>query len=207
MGGSARNTGVERMSNAGLQPQGHLADFTSPVKRKVYAYGMPLLDLSELRVIVIDDNEFATVLMRRLLGVMRVAQVTTCCNACEADGAIRQSKADLVIVDIDMPGRSGIEVVHDIRHGRVGVAKDLCILVASAHVDLEHVEQARSEGANWIVAKPLSFRTLYDGVARAILDDRPFVDSAGYVGPCRRTKAVPLADPDSDRRKPTGSVT
>jgi DNA-binding response OmpR family regulator len=120
-----------------------------------------------------------------------------------ADAMIRQSKPDLVIVDIDMPGRNGIEVVHDIRHGQVGIANDVCILVVSAHVDLEHVEQARNEGANWIVAKPLSFRTLYDGVARAILDDRPFIESPGYVGPCRRTKAVPLADPNSDRRKRT----
>jgi CheY-like chemotaxis protein len=194
------------MAHAGLHPREDPADVTAPVKRRVYAYDMPLLDLSELRVIVVDDNEFATILMRRLLGVMRVAQVTTCCDACEADGAIKQSKADLVIVDIDMPGRSGIDIVHDIRHGRVGIAKDVCILVASAHVDIEHVERARSEGANWIVAKPLSFKTLYDGVARAILDDRPFVESASYVGPCRRTKAVPLADPHSDRRKATDAV-
>jgi CheY-like chemotaxis protein len=167
---------------------------------------MPLLDLTELRAIVIDDNEFATTLMRRLLGVMRVAHVTTCCNPLEADGAIRQSKADLVIVDIDMPGRSGLELVHDIRHGRVGVPNDVCILVVSAHVDLEYVEQARNEGANWIVAKPLSFRTLYGGIARAILDDRPFVESPSYVGPCRRTKDIPLADPVSDRRKRPASA-
>lgn len=191
------------MTSGVIQPPRALAGFTSPAKRKVYAYDMPLLDLSELRVIVIDDNEFATVLMRRLLGVMRIGQITTCCNALEADSAIRQSKADLVIVDIDMPGRSGIEVVHDIRHGQVGIAKDVGILVASAHVDLDHFEQARNEGANWIVAKPLSFRTLYDGVARAILDDRPFIDCPSYVGPCRRTKAVPLVDPSSDRRKST----
>lgn len=162
---------------------------------------LPLLDLSELRVIVIDDNEFAATLMRRLLGVMRVGNVTSCLESLAADAAIRQSKADLAIVDIDMPGRSGIEVVHDIRHGQVGVPKDMCVLVASAHVDLDHVEQARDQGANWILAKPLSFRSLYDGIARAVLDDRPFVDSATYVGPCRRVKDVPPADPASDRRK------
>lgn len=170
-------------------------------QRRFSGFQLPLLDLSELRVIVIDDNEFATVLMRRLLSVMRVSQVTSCLDALEADAAIRQSKADLAIVDIDMPGRSGLEVVHDIRHGQVGVPKDMCILVASAHVDLDHVEQARNQGANWILAKPLSFRSLYDGIARAILDERPFVDSAAYVGPCRRVKNVPLADPASDRRR------
>jgi CheY-like chemotaxis protein len=190
------------MARTVSQPTTSLARSTQPGKRRVYAHDMPLLDLSELRVIVIDDNEFATILMRRLLGVMRVAHVSTCCDALNADAAIRQSKADLVIVDIEMPGRSGIELVHDIRHGQVGVARDVCVLVASAHVDIEHVEQARNEGANWILAKPLSFRSLYDGVARAILDDRPFIESSGYVGPCRRTKAVMLANPGSDRRKP-----
>lgn len=173
------------------------------LRRRIHGSDIPLLDLSELRIILIDDNEFATILIRRLLRVMRVAQVTNCSDPLAADTAIRQSKADLVIVDIDMPGRSGLEIIHDIRHGDVGIAKDMFILVASAHVDLEHVEQARDEGANWILAKPLSFRTLYDGIARAILDDRPFIDSTTYVGPCRRAKDVPLGDPSNDRRKRT----
>jgi len=189
------------MNNAGSRPMGAGMRSAPRVERRIHGAEVPLLDLSELRVIVIDDNEFTTILMKRLLGVMRVAQVTSCLESTAADDAIRRSKADLAIVDIDMPGRSGLDVVHDIRHGHVGVPKDMCILVASAHVDLEHVEQARNEGANWVVAKPLSFRTLYDGIARAILDDRPFVDSLGYVGPCRRVKNVPLADPSADRRK------
>lgn len=182
---------VSRSTRADVRP-------TPRVERRA---NIPLLDLSELRVIVIDDNEFATILMKRLLAVMRVTQVTSCLESNAADDAIRQSKADLAIVDINMPGRSGLDVVHDIRHGHVGVAKDMCIVVASAHVDIEHVEQARNEGANWVIAKPLSFRTLYDGIARAILDDRPFVDCPSYVGPCRRVKNIPLADPASDRRK------
>jgi CheY-like chemotaxis protein len=189
------------MNNAVSRPVGAGTRSTPRVARRVFGADVPLLDLSELRVIVIEDNEFTTILMKRLLGVMRVAQVTSCLDSVAADDAIRKSKADLAIVDIDMPGRSGLEIVHDIRRGQVGVPKDMCILVASAHVDLEHVEQARNEGANWVVAKPLSFRTLYDGIARAILDDRPFVDSASYAGPCRRVKNVPLADPAADRRR------
>jgi CheY-like chemotaxis protein len=172
------------------------------VKRRIHGSDVPLLDLSELRIILIDDNEFATILMKRLLRIMRIAQVTICLDSLEADAAIRQSKADLVIVDIDMPGRSGLDIIHDIRHGQVGIAKDIYVLVASAHVDREHVEQARDQGANWVLAKPLSFRTLYDGIVRAILDDRPFIESASYVGPCRRIKDVPLRGSSNDRRKP-----
>lgn len=174
---------------------------TPRTERRLFGSDMPLLDLSELRIIVIDDNEFTTILMKRLLSVMRVAQVTSCLESLTADDAIRRSNADLAIVDLDMPGRNGLEIVHDIRHGHVGVPKDMCILIASAHVDLEHVERARNEGANWVLAKPLSFRSLYDGIARAILDDRPFIDSPSYIGPCRRVKNVPLANPANNRRK------
>ena len=177
-----------------------------PVTRKVYAPEMPLLDLSEVRVVVIDDNEFAMTLIRRLLGAMRVAEVTTCSDPEVATEVIQQAKADILIVDIDMPGKNGLDVIHDIRHGQAGVAKDISILVASAHVDLEHVARARNEGANWVLAKPLSFRSLYDGLVRVILDDRPFVEGKAYVGPCRRVRAVPLDDPASERRKRTEPV-
>lgn len=191
------------MKSAISHPASRSVRSAPPVKRRIHGSDIPLLDLSELRVIVIDDNEFTTILMKRLLRVMRVTQVTVCLDPLVADAAIRESKADLVIVDIDMPGRSGLEIIHDIRHGHVGIARDIFILVVSAHADLEHVQQARDQGANWILAKPLSFRTLYDGIVRAILDDRPFIESTNYVGPCRRIKNVPLGDPSNDRRTGT----
>jgi CheY-like chemotaxis protein len=177
-----------------------------PVKRKVYAHDMPLLDLSEVRIVVVDDNEFAMTLIRRLLRAMRITEVTTCSNPEAAAEVIKQANADILIVDIDMPVKTGLELIHEIRHGQAGIAKDMSILVASAHVDREHVEKARNEGANWVVAKPLSFRSLYDGLARVTLDDRPFIEEKGYVGPCRRTRAMPVDDPASERRKRTGPV-
>src|SRR5215470_16907846 len=112
------------MNSAGSRPMGAGMRSAPRVERRIHGSDVPLLDLSELRVIVIDDNEFATILMKRLLGVMRVAQVTSCSDSLKADAAIRQAKPDLAIVDIDMPGRSGLEVIHDIRHGQVGVPKD-----------------------------------------------------------------------------------
>ena len=87
---------VSRSTRADARP-------TPRVERRA---NIPLLDLSELRVIVIDDNEFATILMKRLLGVMRVTQVTSCLESTAADDAIRESKADLAIVDINIPSET-----------------------------------------------------------------------------------------------------
>lgn len=170
-----------------------------PSRRKVYARDLPLMDLRDLRVIVIDDNEFAMTLIKRLLTAMRVSEIFVCSDAGVADKAIHKAKPDVVIVDLDMPEKSGLQVIHDIRHGTGVVSKDMPILVVSAHTDREHVGKARDAGVNWVLVKPLSFRNLYEGLVRVVLDDRPFVEEGNYVGPCRRVRSVSYDFP-SDRR-------
>ena len=170
-----------------------------PVRRRIYARDLPLLDLRDLRISLIDDNEFATTLIKRLLSAMRVSQIFTCSDPTLAHDVIAKAKPDVVIVDLDMPEKEGLEIVRDIRRGRGTVAKDASILVVSAHTDREHVGKARDEGANWVLVKPLSFRSLYEGLVRVVLDDRPFVEEGNYVGPCRRVRTVAY-DFSPDRR-------
>ncbi len=170
-----------------------------PTRRRVYARDLPLLDLRDLRIALIDDNEFATTLIKRLLTAMRVSQIFTCSDPTLAHEAIGKAKPDVVIIDLDMPEKEGLEIVRDIRRGRGTVAKDASILVVSAHTDREHVGKARDEGANWILVKPLSFRSFYEGLVRVVLDDRPFVEQGSYAGPCRRVRTIAY-DFSPDRR-------
>lgn len=171
------------------------------LRPKVLRKTLPALDVSALRVLVVDDNRFAFSLIKRLLTAMRIADIFNCERAEGALAELARIRADLAIVDLDLPGKSGIELIREIRHSQGGVPRELPILVASAHADGEHVFQSRDAGANWVVVKPLSFRSLYDGLVRAILDDRPFIDCPVYVGPCRRTKPRPLRAPAGGRRK------
>lgn len=182
-----------------LRPVKGVKQANPTARRKVYSRDLPLMDLRDLRVAVVEDNDFATTLIKRLLGAMRVSEIFTCADPGAADAAIRKAKPDIVIVDLDMPGKSGLQVVHDIRHGSGATPKDLPILVASAHTDREHVGKARDGGVNWVLVKPLSFRSLYEGIVRVMLDDRPFVQEGNYSGPCRRIAATPYDFP-TDRR-------
>ena len=168
---------------------------------KVYSRNLPTLDLSAVRVFVVDDNEFTITLARRLLTAMRIGDIYSCSNPERALAEMKRVKPDIVITDLEMPDRHGLELVHDIRTGEAGVREDVAILVASAYAGREQVMRASDAGTNWMVAKPLSFRNLYEGLVRVVLDDRPFVRADGYIGPCRRVHMTPPEQLVVKRRK------
>lgn len=158
----------------------------SPVARRTFGREVPALDLGGISLLVINDNEFVRTYMERLFSIMRVGRVVTCANPRSARAEIATVQPDIVVIDLDLTGMDGLELLHDIRRGGAGIPHDIAILVASAHVDWDYVGKARDAGANWILVKPLTFRRLYEGLVRVIMDDRAFVEGDVYVGPDRR---------------------
>jgi len=174
---------------------------TSPVRRKIYSRTLPALDLSAIRIFIVDDNEFAVALVKSLLTVMHVSDVHSCSSAERAAAEIGQVKPDIVLVDLEMPGTHGLDLIRAIRTGDLDIRQDVAILAVSAYADREQVTKVSNAGANWMLVKPLSFRSLYEGLVRVILDDRPFVRADGYIGPCRRVHMTPPEQLVTRRRK------
>ncbi len=156
------------------------------IQRRMFAREVPALDLSGISLFVINDNEFVRSYMERLFGIMRVGRVITCADPVAARAEIGAASPDIVMIDLDMAGNEGIDLARAIRAGELGVRKDVAILVASAFVDREYVVRARDNGVNWTLVKPLSFKRLYEGMVRVIMDERPFVETGGFAGPDRR---------------------
>jgi two-component system, chemotaxis family, chemotaxis protein CheY len=185
--------------------KGHPAAGAVPGQRTVYrrmfAREVPALDLSDISLFVINDNEFVRTYMERLLGIMRVGRVVSCADPVRAREELAAASPDIVMIDLDLSGDEGIELARAIRCGEAGIRKDAAILVASAFVDRDYVMRARESGVNWTLVKPLSFKRLYEGLVRVILDERPFVETGGFAGPDRRL-LVGIAGYDGfDRRK------
>ena len=64
------------------------------------------------RVLIVDDEPVARLGLRRALAkVPRVASVAECANGLEAVAAIAANAPDLVVLDVQMPGLDGLEVV------------------------------------------------------------------------------------------------
>jgi CheY-like chemotaxis protein len=162
---------------------------------------LPAIDVSALRIFIVDDNEFTVTVIKRLLTAMRVSDIFGCSNPEQALAEMKQTKPDVVIIDLEMPGKHGLELVRDIRRGEAGIPENVAILVALAYADREQVRKASNAGTNWVLAKPLSFRNLYEGLVRVTLDDRPFVRADGYIGPCRRVHVTSPEQLLAKRRK------
>ncbi len=106
------------------------------------------------KLLVVDDNEDnRDVLARRL--EKRGYDVDVAADGQAALAALDRSAYDLVLLDVMMPGMSGVEVLARVRESRSKA--ELPVLMATAKTDSEDVVAALAAGANDYVTKPLDF--------------------------------------------------
>ena len=103
------------------------------------------------RSILVVDDEAA---QRHLLGSFLQSLgfcVTEAASAEEALAAIRHAAPDMVLLDVRLPGMSGIEALGEIRR----IAADLPVLLITAFADLRQAVAAMKSGADDYLSKPI----------------------------------------------------
>ncbi|MGQ3052837.1 MAG: response regulator [Roseateles sp.] len=107
--------------------------------------------LPESRILLVDDEPGAIRVMRNMLSEFR--ELTFARSGAEALRQIRASRPDLVIVDVNMPGMSGLQLCDQLQADPE--LKDIPVIVATAE-QLTSVESAALQrGAVDFVTKPL----------------------------------------------------
>lgn len=129
---------------------------------------------SRKRVLIIDDHPF----MRAGLGqlIERQADLTVCGEAgspAEALRVIASAKPDLILTDLTMPGRSGLEFVKDL----LAIDSDVRVLVVSMHDEVVYAERALRAGARGYIMKEAGGEALL-GAVRQILRGEVYVSPA-----------------------------
>ena len=103
-----------------------------------------------IRVLVVDDHAVVRSGIRLLLEAEEDIEVVgEAGTAEEAVRAARLEKPDVVLLDVVMPGKSGIEATPDIR----AAAKSAAVLVLSMQDDPSYVREAFASGASGYVLK------------------------------------------------------
>lgn len=106
------------------------------------------------RLLVVDDNpENRDLLVRRLLS--RGYAVDGASDGFEALRKVADKEFDLVVLDVMMPGMSGLDVLRSIRR-RWSIA-ELPVVMATARGGSEEMVEALALGANDYVVKPVDF--------------------------------------------------
>ena len=104
-------------------------------------------------VLVCDDEEVLRVLIRATLdgGVYTVVEAT---NGEEALEQARRVRPDVILLDMMMPGRSGLDVLTEIRSDpELG---ETPVLMLTARTQVNDREAAARAGADRFLAKPFS---------------------------------------------------
>ena len=112
-------------------------------------------DVSGLHVLIIDDEkDFACTLASRL--ELRGVQVVCAFNGEDGLARLREDLPDVVLLDMRMPGLSGVEVLERIRLDLT----DLPVIIVSGHCSQHDRESAEDLGVLAFYPKPLQFREL-----------------------------------------------
>lgn len=110
-------------------------------------------DLSGLRLLMADDNATSRDLVVALAQHIG-AEIDTTADGPAAKAAMTASCPDLVILDDEMPGASGLEVLVWLR-GQPAPLADLPVIMLTSHIGAEKARTYHAAGANLVLAKPV----------------------------------------------------
>jgi len=119
-------------------------------------------------VLVVDDEPGMRNFLRKALAP-RVGELHEAASAEEAAALVRRRRFDLVILDIALPGRSGIEWLRELRDE----GNDCEVVLITAFADLDTAIEALRAGASDFILKPFRLtqilNALKHGLERGLL--------------------------------------
>jgi DNA-binding NarL/FixJ family response regulator len=156
------------------------------------------------RLVLVEDHAILREGLRALLELEADLHVAgECANGSDALAVVELLKPALVITDIALPGRSGIELIGCLR--QLGIS--LKILVLTAHNSEEYIRAALNAGADGYVLKDASRADLLQAI-RAVLSGQTYLCSSvtakvvsGYLRPKTVDVAVAAAEHVTGRER------
>ena len=114
-------------------------------------------------VLVVEDNELNMKLFNDLLETQgyRVLQVD---NGTDAVGMVRDHRPDLILMDIQLPGQSGLEVTKELKDD--ADLASIPVIAVTAFAMRTDEERIRAGGCEDYIAKPISVPVFLEKVKR-----------------------------------------
>lgn len=138
------------------------------------------------KILVIDDEPSITLVIRRLL-ISQGYEVFELHDSLKLEDYLLYTDLDLIITDLKMPGRDGMEVIKIVRLSRPNVP----IAVLTGHATIDNAVEATKCGAAAFLSKPIKSDELISAVnklARADEAMAPAVKKALESGLVKQTK-------------------
>ena len=118
--------------------------------------------MDPIRVLLVDDEEsFVEYLGKRLSA--RGMQVTTSLSGEKALERVKEQAFDVVILDVRMPGMSGVETLREMRQAR----PEMQVIMLTGHASIESGVEGMKLGAFDYLVKPCDIEVLTKAISEA----------------------------------------
>jgi DNA-binding response OmpR family regulator len=119
---------------------------------------------TQKKILIVDDEPDILLVLGEFLS-KEGFRVLTAKSGPQALDKIREFKVDLVLLDIAMPGMTGLETLAEMRK----ISKDTAVIIITAYKDAEKVVEAFRLGAFDCIFKPFDLKYLRKSVLAKLL--------------------------------------
>ena len=149
---------------------------------------------AQKRILIVDDHPITRYGLTQLIS--HEPDLLVCGeaeSAAQALAAIKSARPDLVLADITMPGRSGLEFIKDLQTQHPGVA----VLVMSMHDETIYAERVLRAGGRGYIMKNEGGERLLEAI-RQVLQGQVYIS---------RSMSAALLEAFTPRRSSVGEAT
>jgi DNA-binding NarL/FixJ family response regulator len=121
--------------------------------------------MSKKRIFIVDDHPIMRQGLAQLIN--HEADIEVCGEAADARTALSgvlETKPDLVIIDISLPGKNGLELIKDLKAS----AERTTMLVHSMHDESLYVERVLRAGAHGYIMKEEGGKKVMDAIRKVL---------------------------------------
>ena len=113
-----------------------------------------------LKILLVDDSEFILQRVEHLLlGMEAVQEVRTATSAEEADLWIEEYNPTLIFLDINLPGKNGLQMLKDIRSNN---SIDPIVVILTNNTLSGYRNECMQAGADYFLDKAKDFSSIPD---------------------------------------------
>ena len=167
------------------------------------------VNLERASILLLDGSALGMSILAQIFSGFGARSLHKCWTVAEAKKLLTENEIDLVVLNDDVSGEPGFEVIRWLRRLDKNPNSFASTILVSGHIKRAAVQRTRDCGANFLVSKPLSARIMLERVMWVAREKRPFLETADYAGPDRRHHEATPAENLGRRRtdqKPGGET-
>jgi DNA-binding response OmpR family regulator len=129
------------------------------------------------KIMVVDDDKDLCFFLKKNLEKDKEMQVSVCSESRDAVKMIKEVRPDVVLLDIMMPGKSGIDIASELRNAKD--TKNIPIVFLTAIIKEAEIEKHKNLiGEGYYISKPVEIEDLIKAINKVTEESAPTIDNS-----------------------------